>query len=174
MINNLRFKYASWKRTKGDREALNKYYRSIGMRVGNNCNICSNIITSEPYLIDISDNVVISYGVTFITHDASIGTVLGKRYVDLYGKIVIGTYSFIGSNSTILPNVILGPKTIVAAGSVVTKSFPDGGVVIGGNPAKVICTTEDFILRHQDDIIDTNNLSCNQKKSLIVSKFYDE
>ncbi|MDN8901973.1 acyltransferase, partial [Staphylococcus aureus] len=28
--------------------------------------------------------------------------------------------------------------TIVGAGSVVTKSFPEGNVVIGGNPAKII------------------------------------
>lgn len=44
---------------------------------------------------------------------------------------------FIGARSTILPGVTLGPDVIVAAGSVVTKSF-NGGVVIGGNPAHVI------------------------------------
>ena len=38
----------------------------------------------------------------------------------------------------ILPGVTLGDFTIVAAGAVVTKSFPDGHVVLGGNPAKVI------------------------------------
>ncbi|HCZ3018802.1 TPA: type 8 capsular polysaccharide synthesis protein Cap8J, partial [Staphylococcus aureus] len=47
-------------------------------------------------------------------------------------------YSWIGMNSVILPGVELGEHTIVGAGSVVTKSFPEGNVVIGGNPAKVI------------------------------------
>lgn len=53
-------------------------------------------------------------------------------------KVVIGNYSWIGMNSVILPGVKLGTRTIVAAGSVVTKSFPDGYCVIGGTPAKVI------------------------------------
>lgn len=41
-------------------------------------------------------------------------------------------------NSVVLPGVTFGPKTIVGAGSVVTKSFPEGQCVIAGNPARVI------------------------------------
>lgn len=40
--------------------------------------------------------------------------------------IVIGDYSWIGMNSIVTAGVVLGPRTIVAAGAVVTKSFPDG------------------------------------------------
>ena len=54
--------------------------------------------------------------------------------------ITLGENCWIGMNSTILPGVTLGPRTIVGAGSVVTKSFPDGNCVIAGNPAKVIRT----------------------------------
>ena len=50
----------------------------------------------------------------------------------------IGSYTWIGMNSMILPGVELGEKTIVGAGSVVTKSFPEGNCIIAGNPAKVI------------------------------------
>ena len=50
-------------------------------------------------------------------------------------KLRIGSYSWIGMNSVILPDVELGDFTVVAAGSVVTKSFPEGHCVIGGNPA---------------------------------------
>lgn len=54
--------------------------------------------------------------------------------------VKIGKYCWIGMNSVILPGVELGDFTIVAAGSIVTKSFPEGYCVIGGNPAKVIKT----------------------------------
>lgn len=41
-------------------------------------------------------------------------------------------------NSVITAGVTLGPRTIVAAGAVVTKSFPDGFCVLAGVPAKII------------------------------------
>ncbi len=52
--------------------------------------------------------------------------------------IIIGDYSWIGMNSIITAGVTLGPRTIVAAGAVVTKSFPDGFCILAGVPAKVI------------------------------------
>lgn len=52
--------------------------------------------------------------------------------------IIIGKQCWIGMNSILLPGVTLGDNTIVGAGSIVTKSFPDGHCVIAGNPAKVI------------------------------------
>ncbi len=53
-------------------------------------------------------------------------------------SVYIGDYSWIGANSTILPGVTLGRFTVVGSGSVVTKSFPEGYCIVGGNPAKVI------------------------------------
>lgn len=52
--------------------------------------------------------------------------------------VIIGENCWIGMNSVILPGVVLGNNTIVGAGSIVTKSFPNGHCVIGGNPAKLI------------------------------------
>jgi len=52
--------------------------------------------------------------------------------------IVLGEKCWIGMNSIVLPGVVLGPHTTVAAGSVVTKSFSEGYCVIAGNPAKII------------------------------------
>ena len=52
--------------------------------------------------------------------------------------VIIGNNCWLGMNSIILPGVILGDHTVVGAGFVVTKSFPEGYVVIAGNPAKVI------------------------------------
>lgn len=53
-------------------------------------------------------------------------------------EINIGESSWIGMNSMVLPGVTLGPHTVVGAGSVVTKSFPNGYCVIAGVPAKII------------------------------------
>lgn len=55
------------------------------------------------------------------------------------GKDVrISDNCWIGMNSVILPGVELGPHTIVGAGSIVTKPFPDGNCIIAGNPAKIL------------------------------------
>lgn len=53
-------------------------------------------------------------------------------------EVRIDDYCWIGMNAVILPGVHLGKRTIVGAGSVVTKSFPDGFCVIAGNPARII------------------------------------
>lgn len=67
-------------------------------------------------------------------------------------SVVIGDYSWIGMNAVILPNVVLGDFTIVAAGAVVTKPFPDGYCVIGGNPARVIKYLEkDKCVRYKNE-----------------------
>ena len=52
--------------------------------------------------------------------------------------IHLGEKCWIGMNSVILPGVTLGNHTVVGAGAVVTKSFPRGYCVIGGNPARII------------------------------------
>lgn len=52
--------------------------------------------------------------------------------------IVLGEKCWLGLNCVILPGVVLGNQTIVAAGAVVTKSFPEGHCIIGGVPAKLI------------------------------------
>lgn len=87
--------------------------------------------------IFIGDYTQISANVGIITanHD-----VFDNRKHAPAEQVRIGKYCWIGMNSVILPGVELGDFTIVAAGSIVTKSFPDGYCVVGGNPAKVIRT----------------------------------
>ncbi|MBN1970652.1 MAG: acyltransferase [Candidatus Delongbacteria bacterium] len=59
-------------------------------------------------------------------------------------KIIIGENCLLTSGCIILPGVELGNHTIVAAGAVVTKSFPEGNQIIGGNPARVLKTLGDY------------------------------
>ncbi len=53
--------------------------------------------------------------------------------------VAIGDGSWLGINVCILAGVTLGRNCVVAAGSVVTKSFPDGSIV-GGVPARLLRT----------------------------------
>jgi acetyltransferase-like isoleucine patch superfamily enzyme len=45
--------------------------------------------------------------------------------------------AIIGANATLLPGVRIGARTLVGAGSVVTKDVPPGAVVVG-NPARIV------------------------------------
>lgn len=56
----------------------------------------------------------------------------------IISEVKIGKYCRIGMGSIILPGVVLGDFTTVAAGSVVTGSFPKGYCVISGNPAAMV------------------------------------
>ncbi len=47
------------------------------------------------------------------------------------------TFVQCGGRSVINPGVTIGNDCVIASGSVVTKDVPDG-VIVGGNPAKVI------------------------------------
>lgn len=97
----------------------------------------------EPYLVEIGEDVTIAYGTALLTHDNSV-IKCDLDATDYFGRIRIGDHCFIGAKSILLPGVELGERTIVGAGSVVTKSFPEGNVVIAGNPARVVCTVEKF------------------------------
>ena len=55
-----------------------------------------------------------------------------------YGKpIEIGRDVWVGGGALILPGVRIGAKTVVGAGSVVTRDIPEG-VFAAGNPCRVI------------------------------------
>ena len=59
--------------------------------------------------------------------------------------IVIGSDAWIGGNVIICPGVSIGDRSVIGAGSVVTKEIPPD-VFAAGNPCKVI-----RVLRHDDD-----------------------
>ena len=63
------------------------------------------------------------------------------------GKIIIGHECWIGIGVTVLSGVEIGNGCVVAAGSVITKSFPPYSI-IGGSPAKLIR------MRFSDEIVE--------------------
>ena len=79
----------------------------------------------------------------YVHFASNIGIISGNH--DVYDQmqhvtkeVRIDDYCWIGMGAIILPGVHLGKRIIVGAGSVVTKSFPEGFCIIAGNPAKVI------------------------------------
>lgn len=86
---------------------------------------------------------------------------------DLFGKVAIGNYVYIGSGSLIMPGVTIGNHVLVAAGSVVTKSIPSG-VVVAGNPARYLCTIEEYYNRNKKYNMSTKGLSPSEKKRFLL------
>src|ERR1022692_5324450 len=54
-------------------------------------------------------------------------------------KITIGEDAFVGARAFVLPGVTIGSRSVIGAGSVVTKDVPEN-VIAAGNPCKVLRT----------------------------------
>ena len=67
-----------------------------------------------------------------------------------------------------MPGVTIGEGALVAAGSVVTKSV-DPYTVVGGNPAKYICTTKEYYEKNKKYNTNTKGKSFFEKKSILLS-----
>ncbi len=101
----------------------------------------NNFQTFGNYFQNFGATIYIGKG-TYIAPNVGIITVNHdpynlERYLDAK-DVIIGEKCWIGMNAMILPGVKLGNYTIVGAGSVVTKSFSEGNVIVAGNPAKII------------------------------------
>ncbi|WP_339280479.1 DapH/DapD/GlmU-related protein [Lysinibacillus sp. FSL P2-0066] len=99
-------------------------------KIGNNVRIMDGCRLTD---MIVEDNVFISDQVATASDNT-----FGKE--EYNPKNVVGPYirkgAKIGAGATLLPHIIIGQNSVVGAGSVVTKSVPDGKVVIG-NPARI-------------------------------------
>ena len=118
-----------------------------GMKEGTDVSMMGGVrFGSEPYLIELADNVRLSFNVTFVTHDGGTWAIRDlERYADVirYGKIYVGEHTFIGTGAIIMPGVTIGKRCVIGAGAVVSKDIPDNSVAVGV-PARVISTTEQY------------------------------
>lgn len=117
--------------------------RDKGVKIGKNCRMVGGVtFNSEPYLVELGDNVIVAGDVKFITHDGGI-QIFSNTEKDLlgnFGRIKVGDNTFIGMRTMIMPNIEIGSNCVIAAGSVIQDSFPDNCVIMG-NPAKVVYKT---------------------------------
>jgi len=129
---------------KYDYSTIAEKFRKQGAKVGKNCSIQINFLASEPYLVEIGDNVAIAPGVKLITHDGA-SVIFREEFpaVRYFGKIVIEDDCFIGIHSIITAGVRIGKGSIVGPMSVVIRDVNPGSVVIG-NPAIRISTVEKY------------------------------
>ena len=128
-----------------------QYWKSQGRlySIGEKCSINVGVNITDPAYVRIGNNCALS-ACTLLGHDAVVrilNNVHGTR-MDAVGKIDIRDNSFVGHGAIVMPNTTIGPDSVVAAGSVVTKDVPPG-VVVGGVPAKFICTTAELMERLQ-------------------------
>lgn len=87
---------------------------------------------------------------------------------DIFGKVVIEDWAYVGAFSQIMPGVTVGEGAIVAAGSIVTKSVLPH-TVVGGNPAKYICSTQNYLERNLKYNLHCKGMTKEEKKKYLSS-----
>lgn len=120
------------------------------MLLEKNVFIGRNVLIDPGYnwLVSIGDNSVLSYGTIVLAHDGSLRNYTGYTRV---GKVSIGSNTFIGAGSIIMPGVSIGDNAIIGAGSVVTKNVPDNSVAVG-NPAVIVGSVSKLINKHKNNM----------------------
>jgi maltose O-acetyltransferase len=122
--------------------------QQLGMHIGRGVNLPAStwIDTSHCFLISIGDWSGFGEQCMILAHDGQMDEFLDAGRI---GRVIIHPHSHIGARTVVLAGVEIGPRTIVGANSVVTKSLPPD-TVCAGNPAKVICSLEEYLERHRE------------------------
>lgn len=126
---------------------------------------------TEPWIIKIGNNVHITNGVNFVTHDG--GTLLYRDQIpdlEITKPITVGNQVYIGNNVTILPGVSIGNNVIIGAGAVVSKDIPDNSVAVGV-PARVIKSADDYLEKIKKESLHLGHLK-GQEKDKALMEYY--
>jgi acetyltransferase-like isoleucine patch superfamily enzyme len=145
-----------------------EYFRRQGARIGPGVRLLVRNLGSEPYLVSIGENTLVSNEVFFVTHDGA--TWVFRRSdpsVNRFGRIDIGANVFVGARTILLPGTSIGDRTIIGAGSVVRGSIPSG-VVAAGVPARVIGSVEDFERRARQESLPVQGLNRDELRDALL------
>ncbi len=155
------------------------FLRWQGLTIGEHCQIGRSVVFgTEPWLIEIGNRVTLVTGCVLLTHDGA-SRVFRERvkgsspFGNRFGKIIIKDNCFIGANSIILPNVTIGPDSIIGAGSVVNKDVPSS-TVVAGVPAREICTLDEYIYKYQQKMISIQAKNRDDLRRELTSHFWGE
>lgn len=113
-------------------------FSGIRINIGNNNYFNKNVMIDACSEIQIGNGNMFGPDVYITDSDHTFGPGIDPHKTPMKkGTVHIGNHCWIGAKVVILKNVVLGDYSVVAAGAVVTKSFPSGSV-IGGIPARII------------------------------------
>jgi acetyltransferase-like isoleucine patch superfamily enzyme len=144
------------------------FARYLGVSIGRNCDIQNVSFGSEPYLIEIGDYVQITNGTKIFTHGAAWVFRREFKDFDFFGRVIIKNNVYIGNNVIILPGVTIGNDVIVGAGCVVSKSVPDGKVVVG-NPMRIVGEVSELKDKMMSYNVKSKGLSYQRKREFLLS-----
>lgn len=108
------------------------YGRNI--KLGEKVFVNVNCVFLDGATITVGDYTLIGPGCHIYTPHHPVDYIERRLPEEYSIPVTIGADCWIGGNVTICPGVTIGDRCIVAAGSVVTKSFPSD-TLIAGNPA---------------------------------------
>lgn len=150
-----------------------KYAKKIGVNfTEGKLHIYGNIAWgSEPWIITIGENVHITDGVKFITHDG--GTLLYRNQVpdlEITKPIVLGNDVYIGNNVILMPGVTVGSNVVIGAGAVVTRDIPDNSVAVGV-PARVIKTADEYLEKLKAESLHLGHLKGQEKDKALMAYY---
>lgn len=106
------------------------------LHIGRNAGIRKVSFIAKGAKIDIGELCMFSNNIIVRNHDSH-KVLMDGKIVNQAKNIVIGRHVWIGQNVTILKGVVIGDNSILALGSVITKSCPSG-CIMAGNPAKIV------------------------------------
>jgi maltose O-acetyltransferase len=95
-----------------------------------------NCVVLDVCLVKIGDFTMFGPAVQIYTATHPMNADL-RRTKEYAKPIAIGSDVWVGGGAIICPGVSIGSKTVIGAGSVVTRDIPDG-VFAAGNPCRVI------------------------------------